>query len=75
MALTQELIEEINLLALFNLSSIQEGLKVHSHTNPQAAAAQRLFEKGIITQHDGGYLTDLGVEVAEHTQKMLTILS
>ncbi len=76
MALTQELIEEINLLALFNLSSIQEGLKVHSHTNPQAAAAaQRLFEKGIITQHDGGYLTDLGVEVAEHAQKMLTILS
>jgi uncharacterized protein (TIGR02647 family) len=38
-------------------------------------AAKRLFDKGLTTQDDGGYLTDLGIEVAEHTQRMLTILS
>jgi len=75
MALSQELIEEINLLALFNLESIQEGIKVHRHANPQAAdAAKRLYDKGIVTQEDGGYLTDLGVEAAEHAQRMLMIL-
>ena len=76
MVLTKELEEEINLLSLFNLATTQEGIKVHAHVNPEAAsAAQRLFEKGIISQNDGGYLTDLGIEVAEHTQRMLTILT
>ncbi len=75
MSLNQDIIEEIQLLALFNLESIQEGLKVHSHVNPQAAAAaKRLYDKGIVTQEDGGYLTDLGVEAAEHAQRMLMIL-
>jgi len=76
MVLTHELTEEINLLSLFNLSTIQEGIKVHAHANPEAAkAAQRLFEKGIISQSDGGYLTDLGIELAEHVQRTLTILT
>lgn len=70
-------IEELNLLALFNLSSAQEGIKVHQHSAaPESvAAAERLFNKGLITQIDGGYLTRLGSETAEHTQKLLTILS
>ena len=76
MVLTEELAEEINLLALFNLATIQEGIKVHANAGPQAvAAAQRLYDKGIISQSDGGYLTDLGVEVTEHAQRMLTILT
>ncbi len=75
MALSPEIIDEINLLALFNLESTQEGIKVHTQTNPKAAAAaERLFEKGIVTQQDGGYLTDLGVEAAEHLQHLLLIL-
>jgi len=75
MALSPEIIDEINLLALFNLESVQEGIKVHTQTNPQAAvAAERLFEKGIVTQQDGGYLTDLGIEAAEHLQRLLLIL-
>ncbi len=70
-------IEELNLLALFNPSSAQEGIKVHKHSAaPESvAAAERLFNKGLITQLDGGYLTRLGIETAEHTQKLLTILS
>lgn len=76
MLLTDELVAEIKFLSLFNLESVQEGVKVHGNADPHLInAAQRLFEKGLITQHDGGYLTDLGIEVAEHAQKMLTILT
>jgi uncharacterized protein (TIGR02647 family) len=76
MSYTPELIEEINLLALYNISSIQEGIKVHKAAGAAAvAAAQRLYDKGLITQADGGYLTNLGIEAAEHVQSLLTILS
>lgn len=76
MALTAELIEEINILAHYNLASIQEGIKVHGSAKPEViSAAKRLFEKGLVSQADGGYLTDLGIEAAEHAQSMLTILS
>ena len=37
-------------------------------------AATRLYEKGLIDHIDGGYLTDLGVETAEHAQILLQIL-
>lgn len=75
MLLTDELVAEIKFLSLFNLESVQEGVKVHGNADPDMiGAARRLFDKGLITQNDGGYLTDLGIEVAEHAQKMLTIL-
>jgi len=38
-------------------------------------AAERLFQKGLITQDDGGYLTNLGAEAVEHTQTLLGVLS
>lgn len=74
--LTPEEIIEINLLSQFNLSNSQEGLKIHSHdADPTTvAAAERLFTKGLITQQDGGYLTSLGLDAAEHSQTLLTIL-
>ena len=76
MLLNDEIVAEIRLLSLFNLASHQEGVKVHGNAEPLLiSAAERLFAKGLITQHDGGYLTDLGVEAAEHAQKMLTILT
>lgn len=76
MQLTDELVAEIRFLSLFNLASHQEGVKVHGNAAPEMIeAAKRLFAKGLISQADGGYLTDLGVETAEHAQKMLTILS
>lgn len=75
MQLTDELVSEIRFLTLFNLTSNQEGIKVHGNADPKLiAAAERLFDKGLISQADGGYLTDLGIEVAEHAEKMLTIL-
>ncbi|NNG14717.1 MAG: TIGR02647 family protein, partial [Gammaproteobacteria bacterium] len=36
---------------------------------------KRMYEKGLLTQADGGYLTDLGREAAEHAQIALTILA
>jgi uncharacterized protein (TIGR02647 family) len=75
MLLSEELVAEIKFLSLFNLESVQEGVKVHGNADPiLIGAAQRLFDKGLVSQHDGGYLTDLGIEVAEHAQRMLTIL-
>lgn len=76
MALTQELLDELQLLSLFPVSSLQEGLKIHSDASPvRIAAAQRLFTKGIITQHDGGYLTQLGQEAAQQLLSLKTILA
>ena len=75
MQLTDELVAEIKFLSLFNLASHQEGVKVHGNADPELiAAAKRHFDKGLVSQSDGGYLTDLGVEAAEQAQKMLTIL-
>jgi uncharacterized protein (TIGR02647 family) len=76
MRITPEQIEELNILALYDLSSIQEGIKVHHKTaNPDhVAATQRLYDKGLITQNDGGYLTPLGVTTAEHALAVLTVL-
>jgi uncharacterized protein (TIGR02647 family) len=75
MTLSDELVAEIRFLSLFNLASHQEGVKVHGNADPiLIAAAKRLFDKGLVSQLDGGYLTDLGVEVAEHAQKLLIVL-
>jgi uncharacterized protein (TIGR02647 family) len=76
MKFTPATIAELNLLLQFDLSSLQTGIKVHHDAAPElVTAAQSLFDKGLSTQTDGGYLTDLGIEVAEHAQKLLAVLS
>ncbi len=76
MAFTAELVDELNVLVLYNLTTTQEGIKIHKTADPnKIAAAQRLYNKTLITQPDGGYLTDLGRELAEHAQAALTILN
>jgi uncharacterized protein (TIGR02647 family) len=75
MRYNQEISDELNILARYNLKTTQEGLKVHSSANSEVvAAAQRLFNKGLISQADGGYLTELGRKAAEHTQDLLSIM-
>lgn len=75
MRFSPDQVEELNILALFDLSSIQEGIKVHKTADAGAVAAtQRLHSKGLITLHDGGYLTPLGVGAAERAQALLAIL-
>lgn len=75
MHLSTEFLEEVELLNLFDLHSTQEGLKIHHDAVPaRVAAARRLFEKHIVTLEDGGFLTPLGVEAAEHAQALVTML-
>lgn len=75
MSFTPELIAELEVLALFNLDSSQEGIKVHNNAAPHlVAAAKRLHEKQLTDQPDGGYLTSLGHDAVESVQQLLTIL-
>ena len=76
MAYTPELIAELEILTRFNLANTTEGIKVHNNAAASAvAAAQRLHDKGLTSQPDGGYLTSLGLDAAEHAQSVLTILN
>jgi uncharacterized protein (TIGR02647 family) len=76
MLISQNLTEEMRILARYNLTTTQEGIKVHNTAPPDTIAAiKRLHEKGLVSQDDGGYLTDLGIETAEHIQKALIILT
>lgn len=75
MSFTPDLIAELEVLALFNLDTHQEGIKVHSSASASLiAAAKRLHDKQLTTQPDGGYLTSLGVDAAGHAQQLLIIL-
>ena len=76
MSFTPELVTELEVLALFDLESTLEGLKIHQTADPaRVAAAQRLYDKDLINQPDGGYLTSLGRDAAEHVQGLLLILN
>lgn len=69
-------IAEIDLLIQYNLETSQQGIKVHSNADKtQVEAVQSLFDKGLVTQADGGYLTDLGRKAAEHAQALMQILT
>lgn len=76
MTFTPEMIAELELLALYDLDNHQEGLKVHNNATSKAiGAVTRLHQKGLISAADGGYLTSLGIDAAEHAQALLTILT
>ena len=77
MVMNSHISAELDLLALFDLSNSNTGIKVHSHDASVAAiaAAQRLFDKKMISQADGGYLTPMGREAAENLQRAVNLLS
>jgi len=71
-----ELIEELSLLQRFSQNSTAEGISISASGDPAVvAAAQRLFEKGIISLTDGGHLTDSGREAVEHMNRLFNQLS
>jgi len=75
MPFNTDITNELNLLSQFNLANEQDGIKVHHEASSEMiAAAEQLHTKGLITQKDGGYLTDLGRKAAEHTQALGFIL-
>jgi len=75
MVFDNDLQNELNILTQFNLKNEQDGIKIHNEAASElVAAVARLHEKGIVTQVDGGYLTDIGRKAAEHAQDVFTIL-
>lgn len=75
MHLNNDFLEELELLNLFNLDTTQSGIKIHHEAESnRIAAGKRMFEKGMITLEDGGYLTARGHEAAEHAQALIGIL-
>ena len=76
MHLDPELIDELSLLKRFGLNSTAEGISIAATGDPAVvAAAERLFEKGIISDSDGGHLTDSGREAVEHMNRLFNQLS
>jgi len=73
---TKEQMAELDILIYYSLDTTSQGIKVHSTADPEKIdAVQRLFDKGLITQKDGGYLTDLGRKAAEHAQALVLMLA
>lgn len=75
MKLTSKQINEVNALLLFDPQNPLDGIKIHSDANPDViSAVKSLFDKGLITQSDGGYLTDMGKKAAEYADLLLGLL-
>ena len=73
---TQDQMAELDILINYSLESTQQGIKVHSNADDTVVdAVERLFDKGLVTQRDGGYLTDIGRKAAEHAQALVLILA
>lgn len=67
--------EEMNLLLQFDSATLSNGIKVHSNARQEViAACESLFNKGLVSQHDGGYLTDAGFEALTHVQVLAGLL-
>ena len=67
---------ELNILMSFSSPSGLEGIKIHKTAEAEViTAASRLFDQGLLTQVDGGYLTPFGIEAAEHAHKLFAILN
>lgn len=76
MPFTPELVQELNALARFDPNSGQQGIKVHKTADAHVVSAmKRLHAKGLVTQADGGYLTPLGREAAEHVEALTGLLT
>ena len=70
------LFDEMKLLAKFPTQSQLEGIKIHHEAEASViAAGKSLFDKGLISQPDGGYLTDCGIETVDHLHRVLSTLS
>jgi uncharacterized protein (TIGR02647 family) len=75
LSFTSGAIEELNLLLQFDNTTLEHGIKVHSSARQEVIGACRsLFDKGLVSQPDGGYLTDAGIEALAHVQILAGLL-
>ncbi len=76
MQFNQDNLDELNILIRYNLTTTLEGIKVHKTATPETIdATRRLFQKGLVTLEDGGYLTTIGHEAAEHAHALLGLIN
>ncbi len=76
MAYSPENLAELDLLMLFDTPSGLDGIKIHKNAEPRTIeAARKLHADGFITQADGGYLTQLGIEAAGHAHSLYYLLN
>lgn len=76
MQFSQDNLEELNILIRYNLTTTLEGIKVHTTAAPETIdATHRLHHKGLVTLEDGGYLTAIGHEAAEHAHALLGLIN
>ena len=76
MSYTQDNHAELNVLMLYQTPTSLDGIKIHKEAEATLiAAAGRLYQGGFITQVDGGYLTDLGSQAAEHAHLLFDMLN
>lgn len=76
MSYSPENLAELDVLMLFDSPSSLEGIKVHKNAAPRMIeAARKLHAGGFITQADGGYLTQLGIEAAGHAHSLYYLLN
>jgi uncharacterized protein (TIGR02647 family) len=76
MSFSSNALAELNVLLQFTPASHMKGIKIHHTADPAlVAAARRLHDLGLITQVDGGYLTDLGTRASEHAHALYTMLT
>ncbi|MES9856649.1 MAG: TIGR02647 family protein [Sedimenticola sp.] len=75
MPFSSDQLSELKLLLRFDPSSTHIGIKIHSSADSGViGASERLFKRGMITQSDGGYLTDIGQDAAKQMQSLLTLM-
>jgi len=73
---TKDQMAELDILIQYSLDSTQQGIKIHSSADEEKIeAVERLFDKGLVTAIDGGYLTELGRKAAEHAQALILMLA
>ena len=74
MHIDPELIDELTLLRRFSMGG-PVAMDVHDNPDPAiVAAAERMHQKGLITEPDGGQLTDSGREAVEHMDRLFNLL-
>ncbi|TDF36475.1 TIGR02647 family protein [Alteromonadaceae bacterium M269] len=76
MQFSTKMYDQLNLLLMFPTDSLMQGLKIHHDADPKLIeAAKSLYELGVISLPDGGYLTDLGLDLIEHAQVIKSALT
>jgi uncharacterized protein (TIGR02647 family) len=76
MQLDPELIEELSLLRRISQDSSLDVADMRSSSDAGvSAAAERLVQKGILSQTGDAQLTESGVEAAEHMNRLFNLLS